>query len=56
MTGEKLLSIYVAYMELMYLSVRSYIRRGGDVMEVSSFKPTTNFTLIEYMIIWCKTM
>ncbi len=55
-TGEKLLSIQVANMKLVYLSVRSSIRRGckGDEKGESLFQPAAYFFLIENMKIWCK--
>ena len=55
MTGEKLSSIWLANMELIYWSVHSSRRIGGNGVKWESlFQPATCFTLIEKMKIWCK--
>ena len=48
MTGEKLFSIQVANIDIIYWPVCSS-RQG-----VSLYKPATSFTLLEYLITWCK--
>ena len=56
MTEEKLSSIQVAISPVIYWSVRSTSRRGGNrvigVGDKSLFQTATSFTLLEN--IWCK--